>query len=181
MSLSRDHDPVTQVNPQTWFSGAFMEEIFLSPKQPDQFKKKERKCVPLLSEQRTERFFPQCGKPRLAVIVFSRPLHFEDFGQGTPGHQKCYSKRGEPVSPIEKHGTKYFPKRGSSKINGIVFTHVFGSLHLNVWSLSQTLSEKKDKKKKKKLHTGWNKDLCITKDRVNNSNGILHCELSLPS
>lgn len=85
------------------------------------------------------------------------------------------------MSPIEKHDTKYFPKRGSSKINGIVFTRVFGSLHLNVWSLSQTLSEKKDKKIKKNYTQVGIRTLCITKHRVNNSNGILHCELSLPS
>lgn len=66
---------------------------------------------------------------------------------GTAGSPNFYSKREEPASPIERHGTQYFPKRGSSKINRIMFTRVFGSLHLNVWSLSQSLLGKKRIKK----------------------------------
>lgn len=96
-------------------------------------------------KQRTERFFPPTWKrASRGESVFTTPW-LRRRRTGTDRPPNFCTKRGESLSLSEKPGTKYFPKRGSSKIKRIVFTHVFGSLTLNIWSLSQTLTAKKKK------------------------------------
>lgn len=173
VSLSRDHDPVTQVNPQTWFSGAFMEEIFLSPKQPDQFKKKKTmRASPLRTENRE--VFPSTWKTTSRRdSVFTAPsLRRPRAGHARPPKMLFKERRASVSNWEARHKVLSKARQQQDKWNRV---------HSCLWlTAPKCLVSLPNSFGKNYTQVGI-RTLCITKDRVNNSNGILHCELSLPS